>query len=114
MTHGHGDGVGRATCYRSIEREHNDYGDGDGLGHVMDETSTQTIVYSSRLGDRIFEYPNDRIFEYLTESKCNECNGKLFQNQIHVTVNFRSSFELSSGSYVLLPGPRDATAGTVA
>ena len=36
--------------------------------HDSDETSTQMIVYSSRLGDSIFE-ANDRIFEYLTFEK---------------------------------------------
>ena len=77
-----GMGMGWGMCYRSIEREHKDYGDGDGdgVGHVLPFhrkrtqrlggwgwggacstvgplTSTQTIVYSSRLGDRIIQVP---------------------------------------------------------
>ena len=68
-------GTGGAGC-GSIEREHKDYGDGEGwggAGHVLvfdggvyeqhkkvvthdsDETRAQTIVYSRRLGGRIFE-----------------------------------------------------------
>ena len=70
-----GMGMGWGMCHHAIERGRKDYGDGDGVGrgmcynslrgiyeqhkkvatHDSDETSTQTIVYSSRLRDRIFE-----------------------------------------------------------
>ena len=44
---------GGAYATVSIEREHTDYRDRDGVGHALGETSTQTIVYSSRLGSAI-------------------------------------------------------------
>ena len=48
---GGGVGWGGACGTFSIETEHKDDGDTDGVGHVLDETSAQPIVYSSKLGD---------------------------------------------------------------